>query len=358
MRTTEMKVFFTVVVFTISLTRSSMAMGKPPVVIAPDYPGKTFVTSTGAVMTRVQSTSMGDSWMDPSGTVWHYVNGDYSNDGSFDHDGNFVTDSPAVQACKNAGGSLPLNTDFGRLEQYFGFVEINAPSANFISDIEKIFPEMAAGPVWTQSLSDPTSALAFFPEHVGTSDNDYESTLYSVRLSESHKIYCVSQSPASYTSSIGAVFTLVRQAQFFPAWQAPDQTVWSTNLDGTAYLAITQDMNGQPVFTSPAKDKCQKLGAHLPNADELSHFSSYFVQDQNGFLAQGLEDYQAVSAGLYGNTTDLWIDDPQNDGAINDTTAFSEVAIFYAKTGLILRNYWPEAGSPETVAQLGVRCVQ
>ena len=169
----------------------------------------------------------------------------------------------------------------------FGYSPYGNPAPTFVSDMEKIFPEMASGVLWTTTLSpgeDNDYAWAF---NIGSSNqDDNEDHVQSHSLSEKHRILCVSRDHASFTTSSGAQFNLVVRPGFAPAWQAPGGTVWSNHLLG-AY-------SGDDAGTA-----CEKMGATLPSYLDFENLASDFERDAKlAFTPQGSSDYLALSGRL------------------------------------------------------------
>jgi hypothetical protein len=101
-------------------------------------------------------------------------------------------------------------------------------------------------------------------------------------------------SAETYVTNRGVVFTRVSHAQFGPAWQAPDGTVWSSCLG--QFTNLGDEPAGSPYVThSAATNACEKIGGQLPSLSDYIDLVSLFCDSPNDLISLTPQDAQDFS---------------------------------------------------------------
>jgi hypothetical protein len=127
-----------------------------PEVIGPALPvpgpGQ-YVTTVGAVFTRVTLAGFGEGWRDPSGRIWSGYQGEFVNEGAIA--GNTVVESDATRACSRIGAMLPSSEDVFQLVGYLDLDGTGHFTERAERDFAALFPEqgyLGHGHFWTSTL--------------------------------------------------------------------------------------------------------------------------------------------------------------------------------------------------------------
>ena len=124
-----------------------------------------------------------------------------------------------------------------------------------------------------------------------------------VALSHSPKVFA----GESFTTSIGAVFTQVEDADFGTAWRAPDGLLWSAyqgdfSNEGWSFGGDLHNWETSPTYAvrtwSAATKACARIGGNLPTVPDFERLKAFFEYSDKWnpptFSAQGASDFKRL----------------------------------------------------------------